>query len=71
MVWERRNEAQTILGRTSLYFPMIENALRKNLPDELKYITVVETGLLPNTESHQGAAGIWQFIGRKCCVVVV
>ena len=63
LVEKRRNEAQTILGRTSLYFPMIENAKKKkNLPDELKYITVVETGLLPNTESHQGAAGIWQFM---------
>jgi len=59
----RRRESETILGRTSLYFPIIENAIReKNLPDELKYVAVIESGLIPYTESHKGAAGIWQFM---------
>lgn len=59
----RRKESETLLGRTSLYFPMIENAIReKNLPDELKYIAVIESGLIPIAESHRGAAGIWQFM---------
>jgi LysM repeat protein len=59
----RRRESETILGRTSLYFPIIENAIReKNLPDELKYVAVIESSLIPYTESHRGAAGIWQFM---------
>lgn len=59
----RRRESETILGRTSLYFPIIENAIReKNLPDELKYVAVIESALIPYTESHRGAAGIWQFM---------
>ena len=59
----RRRESETILGRTSLYFPIIENAIReKNLPDELKYIAVIESSLIPYSESHKGAAGIWQFM---------
>ncbi len=63
LIEKRRRHAQTILGRTSLYFPLIENALReKGLPDELKYIAVVESSLIPNIESHQGASGIWQFM---------
>lgn len=63
LIEKRKKDAQTILGRTSLYFPLIENALReRNLPDELKYIAVIESGLLPDVESHQGAAGIWQFM---------
>ncbi len=63
LVEVRRKESETILGRTSLYFPMIENAIReKNLPDELKYVAVIESGLIPYTESHKGAAGIWQFM---------
>lgn len=63
LIEKRRRDAQSILGRTSLYFPLIENALRdKNLPDELKYIAVIESSLIPNIESHQGAAGIWQFM---------
>lgn len=63
LIEKRKRDAETILGRTSLYFPMIENALReKNLPDELKYIAVIESSLMPDVESHQGAAGIWQFM---------
>lgn len=59
----RRSTSETILGRTSLYFPLIENVLRdKNLPDELKYVAVIESSLLPDIESHKGAAGIWQFM---------
>ncbi len=62
-VEKSKRDSEFILGRTSLYFPMIENAIReKNLPDELKYIAVIESGLLPNVSSHQGAAGIWQFM---------
>lgn len=63
LIEKRRRDAETILGRTSLYFPMIENAIReKNLPDELKYIAVIESSLIPDIQSHQGAAGIWQFM---------
>ncbi len=63
LVENRRRESQIILGRTSLYFPTIENAIRaKNLPDELKYIAVIESSLMPDVQSHQGAAGLWQFM---------
>jgi membrane-bound lytic murein transglycosylase D len=63
LIEKRRSDSEALLGRTSLYFPAIENALReKNLPDELKYIAVIESGLLPDVTSHQGAAGIWQFM---------
>lgn len=60
---KRRDESELILGRTSLYFPFIENIIReKGLPDELKYIAVIESNLNPGGVSHQGAAGIWQFM---------
>ena len=46
LVEVRRKESETILGRTSLYFPIIENAIReKNLPDELKYVADVQLEL--------------------------
>lgn len=62
-VVKRRKDAEAILGRTSLYFPYIENIIRdKELPDELKYIAVIESSLNPSGTSHQGAAGIWQFM---------
>ncbi|MBC7884794.1 MAG: transglycosylase SLT domain-containing protein [Saprospiraceae bacterium] len=63
MIERDRRDSETLLGRTSLYFPVIENALReKDLPDELKYIAVIESSLIPHARSHQGAAGIWQFM---------
>lgn len=63
LIEKRRRDAENILGRTTLYFPMIENAIReKNLPDQLKYIAVIESSLLPDVSSHQGASGIWQFM---------
>lgn len=62
-VSKHRSHSELILGRTSLYFPMIENVIReKNLPDELKYIAVIESNLRPDVVSRQGAAGLWQFM---------
>ncbi len=58
-----REDSEVVLGRSSLYFPLIENVLReKNLPDELKYIAVIESALLPSAKSNQGACGMWQFM---------
>ncbi len=58
-----REDSEIVLGRSSLYFPVIENVLReKNLPDELKYIAVIESALLPRAKSNQGATGMWQFM---------
>jgi hypothetical protein len=63
MVFRRKRESEVILGRTSLYFPVIENLLReRNLPDELKYIAVIESALKPSAVSRQGATGLWQFM---------
>ncbi len=45
------------------YFPMFEESLcRYNLPDELKYLPVIESALNPTARSHVGAAGLWQFM---------
>jgi len=63
LIENRRKQSAILLGRTSLYFPMIENAIREmNLPDELKYVAVIESSLIPTIQSHMGAAGIWQFM---------
>ncbi len=49
------------VGRS--YFPMITRALRRlGLPEELKYIAVIESSLDPNAESGAGAIGLWQFM---------
>jgi soluble lytic murein transglycosylase-like protein len=53
------------LGREERYFPAIQAALRqKNLPPELAYITMVESGLDPQAESPVGAKGLWQLMPK-------
>lgn len=59
------NEPQVLLWmkRARRYFPYIEKKLRELfLPDDLKYVTITESGLRPSAVSSSGAAGIWQFI---------
>lgn len=55
--------SQEFLGKLPLYFPFFEEKLKeKKLPDELKYIAVVESHLINNSYSPAGAAGLWQFL---------
>jgi len=51
------------LKRTERYFPWIEKQLAsRGLPDDLKYVAVAESDLIPSAVSHAGAAGPWQFM---------
>lgn len=59
------NEAQVLLWmkRARRYFPHIEKRLKETgLPDDLKYVAVIESGLRAQAVSVSGAAGVWQFI---------
>ena len=59
----RRSFAKVVLGRSALYFEMYEAALAKyDLPIELKYLSVIESGLRPQVKSPAGALGLWQFM---------
>ena len=60
---KRRKHLGIMLGRAPAYFPIFEQALdRHDLPLELKYLPVVESGLNPTARSHAGARGLWQFM---------
>ncbi|MDM8556664.1 transglycosylase SLT domain-containing protein [Desulfococcaceae bacterium HSG7] len=67
-LWDR---PQVILWlkRANRYMPIITRALKENqMPDDLKYITVIESALRPHAGSVKGAMGFWQFMpatGRK------
>jgi membrane-bound lytic murein transglycosylase D len=64
------NHAQVYLWlkRMERYFPFFEERLRYyNLPDDLKYVAIVESDLLPNACSPKGAAGPWQFMPATAC----
>lgn len=52
-----------IISKAQIYFPIIEKYLAAyNLPDELKYLTVIESAMDPNAKSNAGAVGLWQLI---------
>lgn len=62
-VSKRRGFARIVLGRSSLYFDMFEAKLAEyGLPLELKYLSVIESGLRPQVKSRAGALGLWQFM---------
>ena len=59
------NRPQVILWlkRATRYFPYIEKTLaQQNMPEDLKYIALIESALLPHAGSSKGAVGYWQFI---------
>jgi membrane-bound lytic murein transglycosylase D len=59
----KRGHLRTIRARAETYFPMIEQVLaEEGVPDELKYLAVIESALNPRAHSWAGAAGMWQFI---------
>ncbi|NDV46833.1 lytic transglycosylase domain-containing protein [Paludibacter sp. 221] len=52
-----------IIKRANLYFPIIEPILKENgIPDDFKYLAVVESYLNPRVVSPVKAVGIWQFV---------
>lgn len=64
-VEKRRGFAKVVLGRSSLYFDLYEEKLAEyGLPIELKYLSVIESGLRPQIKSRAGALGLWQFMYR-------
>ncbi|AMR30595.1 hypothetical protein A0256_03730 [Mucilaginibacter sp. PAMC 26640] len=61
----RRDEMGRMLGLSKYYFPIYEKAFRSaGVPEEIKYLSIVESALNPNANSRVGAAGLWQFMGE-------
>ena len=57
------DKTRTWLERIGKYGPMIQNELReRGMPEDLLYLTMIESGLDPNAYSKADAAGLWQFI---------
>ena len=52
-----------VLKQGSVYIPFIrEEIQRRNLPPELLFLPVIESGYLPGAKSKSGAMGLWQFM---------
>ncbi len=60
---KKREYIPKVAGKTSIYFPLFEKKLAEyGLPDELKYLAIVESALNTQAVSRVGAVGLWQFM---------
>ncbi len=58
-----REYTKDIIRRKELFFPLFSETLEKHgMPDEIKYLSVLESGLRPKAVSRANAVGLWQFI---------
>jgi membrane-bound lytic murein transglycosylase D len=58
-----RGYSKMILERKDTYLPLFEEALaRHQMPDDIKYLAIIESGLNPRARSRVGAMGLWQFM---------
>lgn len=59
----KKQLTERIMTLSEYYFPMFEEILdREGLPQEFKYLAVIESALNPQAQSWAGACGLWQFI---------
>lgn len=59
----RKSFARITLGRSATYFDLYEEYFNKyDIPKSLKYLSVIESALMPRIKSRAGALGLWQFM---------
>ncbi len=52
-----------MVERSAPYFVMIEKVfVDHGIPEEMKYLAVIESSLMHNARSRVGAVGMWQFM---------
>jgi len=62
IMWDRPQVALWI-KRSNRYMPIIEKLLKEHdMPDDLKYVAIIESALRPHAGSRKGAIGFWQFM---------
>lgn len=58
-----RDYTKMVLARKDLFFPLFDATMRKHdMPEEIKYLSIIESGLDPQIRSRVGAMGLWQFM---------
>ena len=59
----RKDMMGKMLGLSDYYFPIFEKALKSyNIPEEIKYLPIIESSMNPHAVSRVGATGLWQFM---------
>jgi len=62
ILWDRP-QVLLWLKRAPRFLPFISQELKKaGMPDDLKYLAIVESALLPHAGSSRGAVGFWQML---------
>ncbi len=58
-----KSRFEVTLGLSEFYFPIFDEVLDSfQIPNELKYIPIIESALNPRAVSHANAVGLWQFM---------
>ena len=64
-IYRKPHFVKRMLEQMHLYFPLYEKYLAQyNMPRELKFLSLIESGLNPRVLSYAGAGGLWQFMPR-------
>lgn len=58
-----RDYIKMVLARKEKFFPLYKATLSKHeIPTEIQFLSIVESGLDPQIKSRVGAMGLWQFM---------
>ncbi|MEM1137445.1 MAG: LysM peptidoglycan-binding domain-containing protein [Bacteroidota bacterium] len=59
----KRDFTLRMMAKRNIYFPLFEKKLAEHgLPDELKYLSIIESAFDPKAVSVARAVGLWQFM---------
>lgn len=62
---EMREKMESFLQRSGRYVPMLLEKLdERDMPRDLIYLAMIESGFEPQAYSHAHASGLWQFIAE-------
>lgn len=58
-----RDYTKMVLARKDKFFPLFEVTLAKHeMPQDIEYLSIIESALNPQVKSRVGAMGLWQFM---------
>jgi membrane-bound lytic murein transglycosylase D len=60
---KKRESVEVMLGLSQYYFPIFDDIFDYyNVPNEMKYMSIIESALNPRASSRTRAVGLWQFM---------